>query len=190
MDFLTFVARIVEASAWPIAAVFVVWYLRGGLIGLIDRIRLLKWKDAEASFGQRLDQAEAEASATPAPTESKVRDIPLLAAEAELPPAYIVQQAWLRVEEALKKAQYGGRFIGNREGPLLVKQITALISDLGLSPKEAKNIHELRILRNEAVHHSGINLTPTDALRYRDLADRAISAIEDRTKKVLGRAEN
>lgn len=181
MDYLTFIARVIEAVAWPAAVVFAFWHLRGGLTNLIERVRLLKWKDAEADFGRQLDRVEDSAASAPAPSEKRSAEVPQLVVEAELPPAYVIQQAWLRVERALlEAANKSGDSIVRGQDRVLVKQIPYLVEKLRLRPAEVRLLNELRELRNRAVHHVDDHLTATDALRYRDLADRIVGAVEAR----------
>jgi hypothetical protein len=52
---------------------------------------------------------------------------------------------------------------------------------LNLSDDEAGLLGQLRKLRNEAVHSLDPNITVTDALRYKDLADALAIRIEHST---------
>jgi len=75
MDWLTFIAAIVKALAWPLTVLGVFAVLRRPLLGLIPLVARLKFKDLELDFGRRLAEVRAEAESLPgvpsaAPTES------------------------------------------------------------------------------------------------------------------------
>jgi hypothetical protein len=175
MDFGTFIVRLVEALAWPTVVLVVFWTLRGQVGALVGRIRRLKWKDAEAAFSEELDKAE-EKVPPPPPTE-KPSDMEEQRATAQLPPAYIVQQAWLRVEHALGAAsdQLG-------LSPTARLNYAKRLQRLNLSPEEADLLRQLRALRNQAVHSQQPDITVTDALRYKDLAESLAHRIEESRK--------
>lgn len=174
MDAATFTVQMVRTLAWPAVVGFVFWNVRGHVGSLIANIRQLRWKEAEVTFGKELDRVEDE---LPPPVEAIGRlEVQELAAEAQLPPAYIVQQAWLRVERALNEPLTKK---GIKTGP-----VAHLISrpDLPLTSAERKTLEELRVLRNRAVHDVEPDISVTDALRYRALAETLARRIEDNSR--------
>lgn len=185
MDWLTFIVRIVETLVWPIVVGLIAWTQRAPLGRLIDKLRLrsLKWGDAEATFGEELDRIE-ETIAPPLATG--VRELQEITAKAaQLPPAYIVQQAWSRLEQAINEATKG-RFAelptdrggaSSRTGARMVNYARR-VEALELSPDDAELLRQLRNLRNLAVHSSEPNITVTDALRYNDFAEALARRIE------------
>jgi hypothetical protein len=67
MDVLTFVSKLVEFSAWPIAAVVLGIVLRNPLENLLKRLKEFKHKDTKASFseeGQATPSVEKNSSIT------------------------------------------------------------------------------------------------------------------------------
>jgi hypothetical protein len=60
VDLLTFIVRIVEALAWPVAAGLIFWALRSHVGELLERIERFKWKDTEVSFGAEIDKVEVK----------------------------------------------------------------------------------------------------------------------------------
>jgi hypothetical protein len=147
-------ALLVEALAWPIVVGVGFWSVRGQVGGLVGRIRRLKWKDAEAAFSEQLDKIEEKAPPPPAieaPTNVQERVV-----EAQLPPGYIVQQAWLRLQQAIQEA-----------------------ANFDLSSDERWLLSQLRLLKNEALQ-SPQGITVTDALRFKDQAEDLARRIRGR----------
>jgi hypothetical protein len=62
----------------------------------------LKWKEAEANFREELGRVEDKALPSPVEKTDQVED---RIAAAHLPAAYIVQQAWIRLERAAEDAR-------------------------------------------------------------------------------------
>lgn len=203
MDTLTFIVRIVEAIAWPVAVGLIFWALRGNIGGLIGKIRRFKWKDTEVAFSEELDRAEADLApvALLPPVESSP-ELEKIAAEAQLPPTYIVQQAWLRVERAIDAATKDhakpsetsadrlrvkrvidkaikDRAISSETSAGRLLNNARRLLDLELSPEDGNLLKQLGTLRNEAVRSPEPNITVTDALRYKDLAEALARRIEE-----------
>lgn len=103
---------------------------------------------------------------------------PLFASD--LPPAYLVDDAWKRVEGALRIA--GNRLIAL--GDDWSKAFRELPDRLGLLPEEKESLIELREMRNQVVHSLDPQITTTDALRYHDIADRLVQAIKERSRSL------
>lgn len=61
MDILTFIASLVQALAWPMAAVVLIILLRKPLGSLLPMMRKLRYKDLEADFGAELMVLERRA---------------------------------------------------------------------------------------------------------------------------------
>jgi hypothetical protein len=176
MDIGTFIVRIVEALVWPTVIGLVFWNERGHVGTLIGSVQRLKWKDTEVTFGKQLDRVEDELTPAAAETIEKAPELEKLVAEAQLPPAYIVQQAWLHIERAVEEVTRDR--IATTTGNRLLRYAQQ-VQHLDLSPDDERLIRELRQLRNDAVHSTDLNLTVTDALRYKDLAESLARGIKD-----------
>jgi hypothetical protein len=198
MDKLTFIVRIVEALAWPIVAIIVFWNVREHAGDLIDRMKSLKWKDAEASFSEKLDEvgkiiADSRDAAvledsprftgiTREAIAEAVKEMPRYLEEIEKvstqSPSYAIDRIWTELSETLRMAaqKRGVSF------PSSLRYTKKLTSGLGLSEADETAIQDLRRLRNEAVYDMGTGkretISSTDALRYRDLASTIISRIK------------
>jgi hypothetical protein len=154
---------------------------------------------AKLAFGKQLDQLEqtlgrVETASSPALSEPEkllIPDLKSRIAEAELPPAYVVQEAWKRVEHAIrsafKKVSTGEDVISGDESIFFLASYLENIKGFRFSKEETGAIIELHNLRNKAVHSVDPQITITDALRFSDLADRLVSIIEEQGADEKGR---
>lgn len=168
MDAKTFIVRLIEATAWPTLVGFVFWHIRVQLGALVTSISRPKWKDAEITFGKEIDRLEEQAGTYSVLSIQAQPDARTLAAEAQLPPAYLIQQAWMRTEMALYEAAMRLGNLTTSGRPVVGGKP---YRQLNLSSDEVAMIDELRKLRNRAVHLLDPDVTITDALRYKAVAD-------------------
>jgi hypothetical protein len=63
MDTLTFVARLIEAVAWPISALAMVCILRGPLLDLMRKLSSIKYGDVEANFQREIKETKKQSEA-------------------------------------------------------------------------------------------------------------------------------
>jgi hypothetical protein len=194
MDWLTFLSSDIKSLAWPMAAVVAIVVMRRDVAALLralaPRLQKAKGPWGELSFGQGVDEVEdklppAETKAITEVEEAKrIEDVSELA---RLPPSYIVSQAWLRLEHAIREA------VDERPGEIAVsagggrKSPVIYVVKLGghdiLPPEEVDILHEMRQLRNRAVHSLDPDITITDALRYNDIANSLLLKLEQSRKK-------
>jgi hypothetical protein len=123
LDWLTFFSTNIKSLAWPTVAIVALFVLKRHLIDLLralgNRLVTAKGVGFELKFGERVDAVEeilpaAETKQIAAPTDAqRIESISL----SQLPPPYIVSQAWLRLEQAIREAVDVPTSPGNR-GPL------------------------------------------------------------------------
>jgi hypothetical protein len=111
LDWLTFLSTDIKSLAWPAAAIFALFVLKRHLIDLLRALgnRLEKAKGAgfELTFGKGVDRVE---EILPAPETKEITgritsdQIESISKLSQLPPSYIVSQAWLRLEQAIRDA--------------------------------------------------------------------------------------
>ncbi|WP_276968485.1 hypothetical protein, partial [Metallibacterium scheffleri] len=65
MDTLTFIAKVIEFAAWPIAAVALVAMLRAEIKSLLPHVKRLKAGPVEAEFEREVKELEATAKTQP-----------------------------------------------------------------------------------------------------------------------------
>jgi hypothetical protein len=187
LDWLTFISTIVKALAWPSASLLAVIIFKKYLVNLFaalgDRLLTAKGAGFELTFGKRVDEVEdtlptAEVKVTPAAVES--RKVEAIVELSQLPPPYIVSQAWLRLENAIRA---GLSNLAVSRTPRPVELISLAVREGVLTQDELPAVSELRELRNIAAHAIDHNITITDALRYDDIANSLIRNIEGRRNR-------
>jgi hypothetical protein len=195
LDWLTFFATDIKSLAWPIAAIVALFLLKGELRGLVltlgNRLRSFKGFGVETTFAEAVDQVEellpppeAEESAASFSAsgrlEADAQRIENISELSRLPPTYIVSQAWLRLEQAIREHSDFLLPTNRRLSPITYLQ---LAKEQGLiSEDEEPAIQRLREMRNLAVHSVDPNITITDALRYHDIANIVIEKINQRSQ--------
>jgi hypothetical protein len=105
MDWLTFFATNIKSLAWPTAAVIALLILKtqvGNLLHTLG-IRLQKAKGAglEFIFGEAVDEIETTLAGEVKEPALPIENISQLT---QLPPPYVVSQAWLKLEQAIRDA--------------------------------------------------------------------------------------
>ena len=109
MDWLTFIAADIKSLAWPIAAIVALLALKRHVIDLLralgNRLQTAKGVGIELTFGKGVDQVE---ETLPLPDTKKI-DAPIdtqrietVSELSQLPPPYIISQAWIRLEQAIR----------------------------------------------------------------------------------------
>ena len=192
VDWLSFLAAVTKAVSWPIVVIAVIFVLKRNISDLLSSLggRLEKAKGGgfEFTFGKAIDQVEetlpaAEVNEISEPiSPQKVEAVSELA---QLPPAYIVSQAWLKLEEAIRDAaSIPERSPGIRRAAYRVTDYIELARREGLlQDDEVPAVRQLRELRNQAAHARDPGITVTDALRYLDIVENLIEQIRRRSRK-------
>lgn len=175
-----FVARIVEAVAWPIAAILIAWWFRGHIAKLLGSLKALSYGDARAEFGEELSEAEDKVEEVPV-SPSVTLQTPTLkprgnAEDVLFPQFEILSQAspnaavldiWSDVYSRVKTvASLHGIEARNATGILRAFSLKGTLDRVVISL-----LNDLRQMRNVAAHSDkGKYLTLSDAIRYRDIA--------------------
>ena len=178
MDWLTFIAQMTQALAWPVTAVVMVVLLRRPLARLIPLLQRLRYGPLELDFERRVAELAVEAERE-LPPEPRPGDNPAearLLELAQVSPRAAVLEAWLQVEQAaMALSRREGLALSSRElrTPLLLGQ--ALEQAGALDESKLEIYHRLRNLRNAAAHATGFELDTDAALEYVRLALRLAS---------------
>jgi hypothetical protein len=180
MDWLQFFASIIGSTAWPIGLVICVLLLRRELVSLLGRLRRFKYGDAEAEFGEKLEEAAQEIAELPAPAHRALRQESTKPRDVEdFSNNSAVFVSWLEVESAILNLA--------RKAKVLRTNMPASIAADILLKKELidyptyRAIRELMNLRNIAVHPSNARLiSKEEADRFKSLADKVAGILEDR----------
>lgn len=181
MDWLTFVARFVEAVAWPVAVLVMMSVLRKPLGSLIPFLQRLKYKDLELEFGRQIEEVRQEVQAE-LPVAAPDRAIQASAAAeslserlAELSPRSAVLEAWRQIEDALlRAAQRRQAQVRWRQGEPPLWVIKGLERAQILDPSKVGILRDLRALRNSAAHGPDFALSKDSAIEYARVAAQLV----------------
>lgn len=189
MDLLTFISKIVEALAWPVLTGSVLYAVKDRLPDIVASIRSLKYKGVEMTFGSDVKAVAAVVEHVLPTWEAAALGPINLATEAQhhieniadYSPRGAILEAWLRVEKAAANVIVN-RKLGNMPrfpGP---QRLARILQEGGVLDKEqAKAFDALRQLRNEVVHVTDAQFTPTVVSRYIESAGTMAAFLESRT---------
>lgn len=176
MDWLTFIAKIIDSLAWPGVVCFGIWFFHEKIGSLLPRLRKFKHNNTELEFSEGVKGLEHEVDkpnelpARPVENEALERQYDNLFLLAQLSPRAAVMEAWLKVESAAARAAvraYPELEKRQLRGPA---QPLRLLEGKVLSKHEAKQISELRRLRNLAAHDEDSDLDGHPVEAYIDIA--------------------
>lgn len=180
MDWLQFISSIVDALAWPIAVVILVYFLRKPVKELVPLLQKMKYKDFEMEFGRKLAEAREEiALERPSKSEESIspqeeRIIEL----ARVSPRAAVTEAWRWVELATLDA--ASNLLGNefKNKTATFQAIRKLERDDRMDHGAVALMRELRGLRNDAVHSPEFALSIESALEYIETARQLVGYLK------------
>ena len=113
--------------------------------------------------------------------EADAQRIEQILALTQLPPAYIISMAWLRLEQAIREAvNIPPSRAGNRRPARSLDYLNLANVQGLLTGDEMPAVRRLREMRNLAAHSLDPPITMTDALRYQDMAEVLIQTIKQR----------
>ena len=177
MDWLTFIAELTKALAWPLSVLVIVILLRKPFSDLIPLLQRLKYKDLEIEFRKQVQEVRAEVneelpSAHPSSAlASQVIDS--LKELARVSPRNAVIETWQKVEAAALEAAHKNNVslpFGEVASPLRV--IRDLERAHVVDPSKMAIFHDLRALRNQAAHAPEFALSTQAAIEYAELGWR------------------
>jgi hypothetical protein len=184
MDWLTALVRLVEALAWPltVAIVILVLVFRSEFRGLVPLLRKFKAGPAgvEAEFERRIQEISEEAGPTPPEIDEEPDRRKITLSElALLHPRSAILEAWRGVESAARRAAL--QIATGSPMPdvsTALKAVRELVRAEAISAEDLGLFHDLRGLRNQAVHVLDFEPSQDAGLRYVELASRLQSRLE------------
>lgn len=174
MDWLTFIAEIVKALAWPVTALIIFGLLRRPLFAILPYIQRLSYGGIELDFSSQVRDlaVRLRRELPPITLSERLAQARLhLVRLAELSPRAAILEGWLLLEEAAAEASRRRELnLSSQElrTPLILGQ--RLEAAGILDQNKAEIYHRLRNLRNAAAHASEFAATPEAALEYANLA--------------------
>jgi hypothetical protein len=187
MDWLTFFSTAIKYLAWPTAVILLVLILKHEVRGLVwtlgSRLQSFKGFGVETTFGEAVDQVE---QLLPAPELKEITRLEGDAAQrietfSAVPPAYMVSQSWLRLEQAIREVLDKRSAAAGRPPRPRLDYVRAASTEGLLNDDELPAVKRLREMRNLAAHSIDPPISITDALRYHDMVQVLIDAIKQRS---------
>jgi len=182
LNWLEFIASIVNSLAWPVGILAIVLVLRKPLRQLLPLLRRLKYKEFELEFEKRVQEIRAEVTAAVPASVAEAQATPVSGALAQLAhvsPGAAVIESWRDVEAAglgAARRLGGDRF---RDNTLTYEAIRHLEQSDELDSGVVGLLRDLRGLRNEAAHAPDFALSEESALGYADAAERVASYLRE-----------
>jgi hypothetical protein len=194
MDTLTFISKLVDSLAWPVAGIVLGLTFRKKLLDLIPTLRKVKAGPLEAEFELATKQVlagtiglrskEVEAQATNKTSEHSFEDAAAKLVAAQTEPTATIIEGWSTLDSELHKL---GRQTGIIVDPLQSHQKVYLeIIGSDVLPAETKRlVRELKQLRNQ-VAHAQVIPTPDSAQSYLVAVNRVEDLIRNYRKNLPG----
>lgn len=188
MSPIEFVARLVEALAWPMVAMGSVVLLRGPIGELLRRhppttLRAgpleLTWNHVVAETSQQAAKVERASAEIDSVQVGRVAEE--LAPAVEKAPLTAIREAYATLERTLREV------VGPVEGVDTYRMGPVSLAKLGASREMVdqeivRTVEGLMIMHNMAVHNRGPAITPDRAREYVSLVDVTISALTGRAR--------
>ncbi|WP_152034018.1 hypothetical protein [Paracidovorax avenae] len=194
MDWLTFISKLIDSIAWPVAAVLLGLIFRKKLAELLPLLRKVKAGPLEAEFEIATKQVLASTAELTAkehkPDTPQIEDkssledtaSKLLTARSE--PTATIIEGWSTLDSELHKL---ARQTGIKGDPLLSEaKLYREIMDSEVLPIDTRNlVQDLRQLRNQ-VAHAKVIPTPESAQDYLVSVHRVVELIRNYRKNLPG----
>lgn len=185
MDWMQFVSALVSALAWPSAIVVVVCLLKNPILGLIPKIRSLKYGELHIDLGKELEAVKADISEQAAETESPVTAPPPPPAQktielASVSPRSAVIFSWRDVEKEIDEALAAHHITiaqPHRSHPGLKMRI---LRDKNLIDENTMStFKKMYDLRNRATHLSDVEIGYSDAITMAELCEWLVQRLKE-----------
>ena len=182
MDILTFISKLVDSLAWPVASTVLVFMLKDEIKRLLPFVKKLKAGPVEAEFEREVKELKATAEAQPEilpPPEGITPERQMLLQLVQVNPRSAVLEAWRGIEEAsIRVIQNKAVYVPEKESRFPLSVVRALNKSSLLTSDELALYHDLRSLRNQAAHVQDFAPNTDAALNYIELAGRLRQALQ------------
>lgn len=197
MDWLTFISKVVDSVAWPIAVVSILVVFKSPFSKVFLGLTNLKYKDLSMDFKRNLIELEEATKDDSEPEEVSdlsEQDIPeannlRLKARSKqeeieqvaiISPQAAIPLAWSMVEDSLLKAVMSLAISADyppRNSPL--KNIELLRKHAPIDDETFNALNKMRMMRNEAAHgkYDNGSISTNEALEYASLARKMVARL-------------
>lgn len=199
MDWLTFVTKLVDALAWPVAATIIALHFREQIKLLLGKIRTAKGVGIELSFAHEAEKAAAVATtmnaAAPPSADSTPR--PEMPESSPAVPQFVepgeedrptarVLDSWRQIERAiLAVVQEKGVYVAENQTRNPAAWLAALKKEKALPPETLELIADLYRLRNQVAHASDFEPDIRAAKNY-EVSARTVIDLLGKAAQMLG----
>lgn len=181
LDLLTFISKLIDSLAWPLATVVLGLVLRRQITLLLPFVRRVKAGPLEAEFEREVRElrTSADSAASKKPTAK-----PAWQEEAEqlaqINPRSAIMEAWRQTESALISTLQT-RHPGLSERDVRsTREVLRLLGEKGVAtPEEVAMLNQMRFLRNQAGHVESFQPTYDAAMNFVRLAGEMIGRVGD-----------
>ncbi len=190
MDFLEFLAKIIDSIVWPACILLVLYMFRKELSEIILKLKTLQFKGFGVEFDEKSVHKVAEDSKSSlpdvsidvAPIEHDQKELDnRLNFISEVAPRTAILEAWQTVEAAAVKA-LSSKYKENFKfylGPMLGRY---LVEAKILTKKQQDVFDRMRGLRNRVLHVSEKDLPRKAVDNYNSAAHQWVAYLEQRAK--------
>ncbi len=174
------VTGLVQALAWPVTVLVVVFLLRSPISELLLRLRSLEHGDTRLNFQEELHAISKQAEVAATPSAAGVQDDALdaLRALAKTAPRQTVLNAWNPLLDAAIELARGQRMQLTDLEIKTPKFLAQRLKSAGLIDAQTCDAFvSMRLLRNKVAHAEAMPVTTKDALAFVDMVASLIQTL-------------
>jgi len=181
MDTLTFITKIVEAVAWPLLSLIIVFLFRKEIRLLLSYITKLKAGPVEAVFegGVKTLASKIETTTPQFQNEPLAPKSQTLLESTDLDGRTAILEAWLDIESTIKRLQLERAL---NQAPKRTGSQDAIVQSLitsgVLNKDDIALYNELRELRNLAAHQLNFAPSREAVVNYIKLSNRLMASLD------------
>lgn len=180
VDSLAFIAKLVDALAWPVSAVVLVVLLRREIAALTPYIRKLKAGPLEAEFEREVRELRTAVDIAKSGTTLQQPNWQISAEKlAQVNARSAILEAWRQTELAAIRELKERQPSLSEEQVRSTREVLRLLGEAGIvTPEEVALLNQMRFLRNQAGHVESFQPTYEAAMNFIQLAAHLMAQIQ------------
>ena len=191
MDILTFITKIVDSLAWPIAFIVTAFFLKDEIFNLLNNLRQFKYRGLHIEFEQSVKETIRQADDANLPNLEAKTGHKLLKVDkdtllnlAKTNPKSAFFKAWIRLEDAVRLGLSNEGSMSDSE-KIIVRRSSSkgACALLSREPKLLEYYDKLHMLRDQVAHGHIDSISFDTARDFIEVSFRLILYIEDRWVK-------
>ena len=182
MDYLNFIAALIDSLAWPITIFVIVFLFRDNLSKLLDRVIKFKHNGTEIDFREEVEAVSREAKiilpiikeGSSGPSDVDLKNL------AETSPREAIMKAWDSVEHALYELAVRYNMSPDESKSINLQLLRLRLSDYEPIGRGAyEMLEKLKYLKDEAKILSENDIDISSAIEYSKLASRVVRLLNE-----------